>query len=512
MPRTLRVVGSAVGLVLLCLHLVICTGAVAAVALSVAPSAALAGMVAPDSFFYRITVPAMSLALLATGLRYVYYYYCWFRTRRDFSDQGHVSMAGLRLQERPFMKFQITTKGGAYPVVERSLWELDAFCRAHPRLSKQISAEVITEVEDEVRMLEDQFGESALRVLAILLPADYATPNGTGLKARALHYMVEKRRAGFNAKSGKTFIVHMDEETLITERELLVLLDYLSHDPRPISQGPIFYPMDWRSTPWMCRTLECIRPFGCSECANVMRNPPPAHLHGSNLVVEETAENQIGWDFGCIDGEPFVAEDLLFGLRAYAVLGEHAFGWHGAVMLEQPALSAYWAFRQRKRWVQGALQALRAVWVRPEFADMPRPAKLRLHARIAYRVGTYALGFPIGMTGIAFFLQNLTAPSTDRWLATLSNPLESFLIVGAAAWLVSYQIGLARNLRFQCLPWHEMARQSLIVLALTPLAGLLETVGPFIAVTESMFGISKANWVPTPKLSKMTQPAFAQTA
>jgi len=509
MPNTRRVAGNALGLVLLCLHLLICTGAVAAIALSIAPSAGLAGMVEQDSLFFRVMVPALSVALLATGLRYIHYYYCWFRTRPDFCDQRYVSAAGLRLREQPFLKFQITTKGGALPVVERCLRELDAFCRAHPRIAERISAEVITEVEDEVGMLQDQFRKSALRVLTIVLPAHYATPNGTGLKARALHYMVEKRRAGFNAKPGETFIVHMDEETLITERELLVLLDYLSRDPRPVSQGPIFYPLDWRSTPWMCRALECIRPFGCSECASVMRNPPPAHLHGSNLVVEETAENQIGWDFGCIDGQPFVAEDLLFGLRAYAVLGEHAFGWHGAVMLEQPALSAYWAFRQRKRWVQGALQALRVIWDREEFADISRPAKLRLHFRIAYRIGTYALGFPIGMTGIAFFLQNLTAASPDRWLATLHNPLESSLIVGAAAWLVSYQIGLVRNLRFQHLPWYEMGRQSLIVLALTPLAGLLETVGPFIAVTESMFGISKANWVPTPKLAKTRQPVGA---
>jgi hypothetical protein len=40
-----------------------------------------------------------------------------------------------------------------------------------------------------------------------------------------------------------------------------------------------------------------------------MESGMPLHLHGSNLVVEEEFENQIGWDFGTLDGQPFIAED-----------------------------------------------------------------------------------------------------------------------------------------------------------------------------------------------------------
>lgn len=499
--------GKAVGLSLSALHLLIATAVLTTLVLFLAPHAPEGGVIRDGSALYQVAIACLWFAVVGTMSRYLYYYRCWLGTRRDFASHpvAAADLQSLERRELPFIKFQVTTKGGAVAVVERSLTQLDMFCRNHPRIATRISAEVISEVADEMRLLAERFQKCALPLTTVALPAAYRTPNGTELKARALHYMVEQRRLGFNAKSGTTYIIHLDEETLITEDQLLILLIYLSNNPRPISQGPIYYPLEWKRTPWLCRTMECVRPFGCSECATVMRNPPPPHLHGSNLVVEESVENKIGWDFGKIDGRPFIAEDLMFGLKAYADLGDAAFGWHGAAMLEQPPLSAYWAFRQRRRWVEGALQGLGALWHRPEFTGIPRLAKLRLHLGIAYRVATYALGFPVGLTGLAFVLPNLARGVQGDWNAMLQDPLRITMFIAALAWICSYQIGLARNLRFQNPSLWKRVQQSLIVLALTPIAGLVETIGPFTALIESSFGISKASWVPTPKLA--TDPA-----
>jgi LPXTG-site transpeptidase (sortase) family protein len=445
--------------------------------------------------------------LIGIAIRYAYYYYCWYVSRRYFAGPRHIDLAALQARDIPYLKFQVTTKGGALPVVERSLRVLEGICDDHPWLRARMCAEVITERVDESWHLRRAFAGTSLELTSITLPPEYSTPNGTRLKARALHHMVELRLEGFNAKPGRTFIVHLDEETVITEPHVMILVDYLSRNPKPITQGPILYPLEWGQTPWICRAIESTRPFGCSECARVMQNPPPPHLHGSNLVIEEQIENQVGWDFGTIDGQPFVAEDLLFGLRAYAMLGEDAFGWHGATALEQPPLSLFWAVQQRLRWVLGALQGLRAMWVNSDYDGMPKRKKLRLSLSVYSRIATYSLGFPIGLTGLVFIVHPLADPPSVRSPFFL---VRVALLLSAVAWIVSYQIGMRRNLLYMSLPWWEQAKHHLMMLVITPFVGLCETVGPFVAMVRWLLGSRGAQWTPTPKLSDRAAPVAVE--
>jgi hypothetical protein len=450
----------------------------------------------PEGPVYLAAGAFVSVALTAIAVRYAYYYRCWAQTRHWFRTPPPVDIEALRARQVPYIKVQVTTKGGARSVIERSLDELRGILERQEWLQPLLSAEVVTEVEEESHALQERYTGSALAVTGITLPPDYQTPRGTGLKARALHHMCELRRRGFNRKPGRTFVVHFDEETLVDEANLLVLVDYLSRDPRPISQGPIVYPLEWHRTPWICRALESTRPFGCSECARVMEHPPPPHLHGSNLVVDEQVENRLGWDFGTVDGQPYVAEDLLFGLRAYAALGEGAFGWHGATMLEQPPFSLYWAVQQRLRWVLGALQGLRAMSTDAEYADIPRRQKRRLLLAIGFRVATYALGFPVGFAGLYFVLH--PAQVATQWRSAFGL-WHVLIIVSGVSWFLSYQIGMVRNLRYQDLGRRQRAMHAVVMVLMTPIAGFCETVGPFLAVVRWMFGLRRASWTPTPK-------------
>jgi hypothetical protein len=360
-----------------------------------------------------------------------------------------------------------------------------------------MSVEVVTESIADADGLAQRFAGAPMPIDTVVVPAGYRTPNGTGLKARALHHMVERRLEGWNAKPGRTWIVHLDEETLVTAEHLMVLVGYLSGQPRPISQGPILYPLEWGQAPWMCRAMESLRPFGCSECAQVMTNPPPPHLHGSNLVVDEEVENRIGWDFGTVAGQAYVAEDLMFGLRAYALLGKEGFGWHGATMFEQPPLSLYWAVQQRLRWVLGALQGWWALGQRDDLRAIPLSERSRLRRAVGFRVATYALGFPVGFAGLYFLLHPAVRQSA------FISPLGIWrLCIGAAGigWVLSYQIGLARNLRYQQVGRLSRLRQHLTLLVLTPVTGLVETAGPFLALTRWLVGAREARWTPTPKV------------
>ncbi len=457
----------------------------------------------PGGQAYKATAVVLSVLLSGIAVRYVYYYRCWLSSRRYFARAPEVDVAVLATRALPNLKFQVTTRGGAPAIVERTVQGIVDIAAAQPWLAPKMSVEVITESAQEAEHLPLHFATANIPVRALCLPASYRTPNGTGLKARAMHHMVERRLAGWNAVEGRSFIVHLDEETLVTEDHLLVLVDYLSDNPAPVSQGPILYPLEWDKAPWMCRAMESLRPFGCSECARVMSNPPPPHLHGSNLVVDEAVENEIGWDFGTVDGQPYIAEDLLFGLRAYSMLGDEGFGWHGATMLEQPPLSVYWAIQQRLRWVLGALQGWRAMGQRDDLRSIPAPQRRRLRLAVGFRVGTYALGFPIGFAGLFFFLH----PAIRQ--AALSSPLgvwRAFILLAGAGWVVSYQIGLARNLRYQQLSRFNRLRQHLTILLLTPISGLFETAGPFIALMRWLIGARQARWTPTPKTSEAPAP------
>jgi egghead protein (zeste-white 4 protein) len=498
---------------LIFVYLVASVSALGAFLLLITQGSASAVFHSPEGGLFDAIAAILTLILTAIALRYVYYYYCWWTSRDDFKLPRAVDIAALRQKPIPHLKFQVTTKGGSLPVVERTLTAIEGACAKYEWLRPHISAEVITEVESEVISLTRTFAGSPLEVTAVRLPPDYSTPKETRLKARALHYLVEKRRQGFNRRPGRTFIVHMDEETFVPEAQLLILVEYLAGNPAQLSQGPIFYPLEWNRSPWLCRALESTRPFGCSECAQVMEHPPPPHLHGSNLVVDEEVENEIGWDFGTVDGQAFVAEDLLFGLRAYAVLGREGFGWHGATMLEQPPLSIYWAVQRRLCWVQGTLQGLRVLWSSPDFAGIRKRDKARLHLSVGYRVATYSLGFPVGMLGLVFVFQPLG--NVWNWWSPFGI-WRMLLLLSGAGWVFSYQIGIVRNLRYQVLPRSERIKQRIMMLLLTPFAGLTETAGPFLALVRWLLGLRAARWTPTPKLAEEPQalvmPVEAATA
>ena len=258
---------------------------------------------------------------------------------------------------------QITTKGGALSVVQRGIDNVLAGVARYPVLQKVVWVEIITEDADEVAALQTRYRNAVIPVTPYLLPTDYRTPKDTRLKARALEYMVEQHRA----TPTDSYVVHYDEESVFTPDNLARLVHRMSRHPVGISEGMISYGLDWNQTTLLNKAMESNRPFGCHECYSVMTSPPPMHLHGSNLVVRQDLENQIGWDIGNLDRSALIAEDLVFGLAAYLKFGKDVFGWHHTEMIEQPPFTLKAAYKQRERWVFGAMQALAHIRQQPDW-------------------------------------------------------------------------------------------------------------------------------------------------
>ena len=440
------------------------------------------------------------------GLRLFYYYASYFFAWRRYRQLAPVTTANLRaLRDLPYVKVQITTRGapGTTDVIRRGIQNIVALASEAPELyCPRLSIEVITESREQARLLKDDFAlmPVLLEADALVLPPTYRTPRDTGLKARALHYMVEQRRRGYHHKPGRTFIVHYDEESVMEPDELRKLVACLATTDKQILEGPIYYPLEFNDASAICRAMECNRPIVCYECRHVMEDGHPIHIHGSNLVVDEALEDQFGWDFGTLDGQPFVAEDYVFGTLAFLRYGPSIFGWHGCVMLEQPPFSIQSAFRQRVRWIQGVLQGLAMLKRQPAYHKLPLKERIRLTLPTHYRILTFALGCPTGALAVPFLLYQTAIVLSGHTFIPLPFPLDAWLVFVGFLWLNSMLIGVWYNLaQARDLTPLQRLTEGARAFALTPVASFVETAAGFWAAVKWATGDRHVTWQTTPK-------------
>lgn len=443
------------------------------------------------------------------GIRFLFYFQSYFFHWSRYRQLKTVTTDDIRaLPFIPYIKVQITTRGapGSTEVIRRGIENIIALVKEAQELYRpRLSVEVVSESYEQKYELEQSFAKSPIPVQVFVLPpkGQYETANGTMLKARALHYMVELRRRGLNRKPGKTFIVHYDEESVLEPDELRKLIRYLATTDKLLTEGPIYYPLEYGDASAFCRAMEANRPIGCFECREVMESGTPLHLHGSNLVIDEELENELGWDIGNLDGQPFIAEDYVFGVLAYLKRGPRIFGWHGCVMLEQPPFSFKSAFKQRYRWIIGILQGMALMRRMPEYRTLPLRMRFHLIWGTRYRVLTFAFGLPTGAFSLLYLLYQAGIVLYGKTYILLPLPIMCWLLIIGFLWLNSifigswYNISNARQLTISQ-RWTEMGR----VLTLAPIAGILESTAGFWAVVKWMFGRRKVTWQPTPKTKK----------
>jgi hypothetical protein len=465
-----------------------------------------------------IGYPMVALISLI-GIRFLSYFRSFFFHWACYRRLDPITTNDLRtLPHVPFVKVQITTRGspGSTEVIRRGIQNILVLAWEAPDFySARLSVEIVTESLEQKLLLEQEFDRVPISVQTFLLPdpKEYQTPEGTKLKARALHYMVELRRRGLNRKPGRTFIVHYDEESVMQPEEMRKLISYLATTEKKLTEGPIYYPLEYGDASPICRAMEANRPIGCFECREVMETGTPLHLHGSNLVIDEELENELGWDIGNLDGEPFIAEDYVFGVKAYLLRGPQIFGWHGCVMLEQPPFSFKSAFRQRFRWVVGVLQGIGMMRRMPQFYHLPKKMRFRLVWGTLYRVLTFALGLPTGVTSLLYLVSQAGLVLSGRNFLPMPLPIMCWLIIIGFLWLNSTFIGAWYNLSYA----RQMSRrrrlvEAAAVLTLVPIAGILESTAAFRAVVQWLLGNRKVSWQPTPKTKQADKTLNAQAA
>jgi hypothetical protein len=449
--------------------------------------------------------PAIFVGVTFIGLRMLSYWRSFVFRWSRYRPSPAVSTADLIAMKVPFVKIQITTRGsaGSTEVILRGINNLMELAEEAPGFyASFLSVEVVTESAAQAWPLKQAFKDSPLSVDVLAVPDDYLPRNGTRLKARGLHYAVEHRRNSWNRKPGRTFILHYDEESVMMPAELRKLIACLATTDKKVLEGPIYYPLDYMRSSALCRAMEANRPIVCYECRHVMETGTPFHLHGSNLVIDEELENEIGWDIGCLDGEPFIAEDYVFGMKAFSAFGKEIFGWHGCVMLEQPPFSVRSAFKQRHRWVFGVLQGMAAMRSTPHFMMLPWKTRAGLLWGTRYRLSTFALGSLVGVLCMAvmpvFIVQSVRA-MLEGGPAPMAGPEGIWLSAVGIMWIGSIFVGAWHNLADSDLGPAERAAEMARAVLLAPIAGLVESSAALHAVTDWARGKRHVHWVPTPK-------------
>jgi beta-1,4-mannosyltransferase len=395
-----------------------------------------------------------------------------------------------RVPNDPVIIFQITTRSATKtPVVKRGINSIIDSCLKIKYYDYMIS--VVSDDLEDITTLSC-FSDNCEIVVVDKKFVTYAIKKG-----RALQYAVEYRRK-FGKNTPKYWIFHMDDESYVTSQTILSLLKFIRESNAIASEGPIFYPLKFESANFLTAIAESVRPFTCYDCVSQMTNPPPLHMHGSNLLVRSDIEDSIGWNFG-----PTLAEDQFFGYKVYEKYGPKSLGWHGGILLEQPPLNIKDHFMQRRRWVLGSLQNI---------SKFPLLHKFKM----MFKLVTYFFGFVSGVASTILYIYTQVPkllmlneinqsvnPDATLWIDKLMNifssqsivhtfangsPIEvgigAMLLFTSIMWLLSYQIGLFLNLQYSKIGWPKKIFFHLQALVLCLVIGLIETFPAFWAMIE----------------------------
>jgi len=311
-----------------------------------------------------------------------------------------------------------------------------------------------------VEVLVDEINRDIKDANIILVPPQYKTNKGTLRKGRALQYALEQRRER-KENNKKIWILHLDEESFVTEQCMISVLKYISKETNPpMSEGAIIYSNKFFEVNVLCRTIECLRPYICYDCVSEMMGKMPAHIHGSNLLVRSDIEDGVGWDHL----NP-ASEDQRFGWEVWKRYGP-VFGWHGGVLEEQPPYTIKDMIRQRRRWFIGNCHNLLTC------TGIPTMKKVEIELRwLSWGLGFLSVSSTIAvrLLGALGIIQNI-----PQWL-------DPFLIFNMFIWLVGFQIGLRHNIASMKLSFTRQLRLHLATLIWTFPAGIFDTWAVFSA-------------------------------
>lgn len=187
------------------------------------------------------------------------------------------------------------------------------------------------------------------RIREVVVPENYRASSGALFKARALQYCLENAA---NELADNDWIVHLDEETLLTENSIRGILNFVLDGKHQFGQGLITYAnedvVNWITT--LADSFRVADDMGKLRLQFTMFHKPFFSMKGSYVVTQMGAERNVSFNNG-LDGS--VAEDCFFAMKAYTQ--GYTFNFVDGEMWEKSPFTLWDFVQQRKRWLQGIL-------------------------------------------------------------------------------------------------------------------------------------------------------------
>ena len=145
----------------------------------------------------------------------------------------------------PFICIRVVTRGDFPDLVKRNVTKNMKTC-----LDMGFENFLIEVVTDKALNLPKD-----KRIREIVVPVDYQTKSGALYKSRALQHCLEDN---INVVNPNDWIVHLDEETIITENSLRGIMNFVSDGKYPFGQGLITY-ANTKVVNWLTTLSDSIR-------------------------------------------------------------------------------------------------------------------------------------------------------------------------------------------------------------------------------------------------------------
>jgi egghead protein (zeste-white 4 protein) len=164
-------------------------------------------------------------------------------------------------------------------------------------------------------------GLPASMVREVVVPPNYRTKSGALYKSRALQYALEP---DVNQLSSDDYIVHLDEETLLTENSVRGILNFVTSNEYDIGQGLITYANETivNHITTLADSMRVGVDLGCLRFCLKQFHRPPFLFKGSFVVCRAGCEFDVTFDNGRAGS---IAEDTYFAMLAMSK--NKKFGW-----------------------------------------------------------------------------------------------------------------------------------------------------------------------------------------
>lgn len=239
----------------------------------------------------------------------------------------------------PFLCFRIVTRGLFPELVKKNL-------RHNLKVCEKVGIQsYIFEVVSDIPVSL----QADSRCREIVVPGDYKTSTGALYKARALQYALEPT---VNILSPGDWIVHLDEETILTEEAAIGIINFAGSGVYSFGQGVIIYGKG-KIINWITTLADSVRvgvDYGYLRFSLGVLHRPIFSWKGSFIVADAEAEKTISFDHG---PESSIAEDCFFACMAYSK--GYSFGFVEGEMIEQSTFTFSDFIQQRRRWIHGIL-------------------------------------------------------------------------------------------------------------------------------------------------------------